>query len=101
MEDINSIAFELILYAGNGRSSSMEAIQEAKKGNFERAEELLKEATKELGKAHKFQTKLIQAEASGESNPVNILLIHAQDHLMTAMTVRDLATEIVEVYKTR
>lgn len=101
MEDINSIAFELILYAGNGRSSAMEAIQEAKKGNFKRAEELIKEATQELGKAHGFQTKLIQAEAGGESNPVNILLIHAQDHLMTAMTVRDLATEIVELYKIR
>lgn len=99
MEDINNIAFELILFAGNGRSCAMEAIQEAKKGNFERAEELLKEATTELGKAHGFQTKLIQGEASGEANSVNILLIHAQDHLMTAMTVRDLATEIVELYR--
>lgn len=101
MEGINGIAFELILYAGNGRSSSMEAMQEARKGNIERAEELLKEATTELGKAHEFQTKLIQSEANGESNPVNILLVHAQDHLMTAMTVRDLAIEIVELYKTR
>lgn len=101
MEDINSIAFELILFAGNGRSSAMEAIQEAKKGNFERADGLIKEATTELGKAHKFQTKLIQDEASGKSNPVNILLVHAQDHLMTAMTVRDLATEIVELYRVK
>ncbi|NMM65769.1 PTS lactose/cellobiose transporter subunit IIA [Clostridium sp. P21] len=99
MDDINNIAFELILFAGNGRSNAMEAIQEAKKGNFERAEDLLKEATTELGKAHKFQTKLIQGEANGESNPVNILLVHAQDHLMTAMTVRDLAREIVELYR--
>jgi PTS system cellobiose-specific IIA component len=101
MEDINSIAFERILYAGNGKSSAMEAIQEAKKGNFNKAEELIKEATQELGKAHRYQTKLLQTEASGESNNINILLIHAQDHLMTAMTVRDLATEIVEIYKTR
>ncbi|WP_456064396.1 PTS lactose/cellobiose transporter subunit IIA [Clostridium prolinivorans] len=96
---MNSIAFELILYAGNGRSNAMEAIQEAKKGNIEKAEELIKEASIELGKAHEFQTKLIQSEANGESNPINILLVHAQDHLMTAMTVRDLAAEIVEIYK--
>jgi cellobiose PTS system EIIA component len=99
--DTNNIAFELILFSGNGRSSAMEAIQEAKQGNFERAEELLKQATEELGKAHNFQTQLIQAEADGKSNPVNILLVHAQDHLMTAMTVRDLAAEIVELYKTK
>jgi PTS system cellobiose-specific IIA component len=99
--DMNDIAFKLILFSGNGRSSAMEAIQEAKQGNFEKAEELLKQSTEELGKAHKFQTQLIQAEADGKSNPVNILLVHAQDHLMTAMTVRDLATEIVELYKTK
>lgn len=101
MGELDSVAFELILYAGNGRSYAMEAIQEAKKGNFDEAEEMLKKATEELGKAHGFQTKLIQQEADGKSNPVNILLIHAQDHLMTAMTVRDLATEIVELHKLR
>jgi cellobiose PTS system EIIA component len=68
---------------------------------LKRLKKLLKQSTEELGKAHKFQTQLIQAEADGKSNPVNILLVHAQDHLMTAMTVRDLAAEIVELYKTK
>lgn len=99
MGELDNVAFELILYAGNGRSYAMEAIQEAKKGNFVEAEDRLKKAREELGKAHEFQTKLIQQEADGKSNPINILLIHAQDHLMTAMTVRDLATEIVELYR--
>ncbi|AWI05234.1 PTS lactose/cellobiose transporter subunit IIA [Clostridium drakei] len=101
MEELENIPFELILYAGNGRSYSMEAIQEAKKGNYKKADELIKKASEELGKAHEFQTKLIQAEANGQSKPVNILLVHAQDHLMTAMTVRDLAIEIVELYKVK
>lgn len=100
MEEEN-VAFELILYAGNGRSYSMEAIQEAKSGNYAKADKLIKKASEELGKAHEFQTKLIQAEANGESKPVNILLVHAQDHLMTAITVRDLATEIIELYKVK
>lgn len=101
MEDINNIAFELILYAGNGRSDAMEAIGEAKKGNFDRADELLKFASKELGKSHDIQTKLIQNEASGNGNKLNILLVHAQDHFMNAMTVRDLAIEIIELYKNK
>ena len=101
MEELENTVFELIVYAGNGKSSSMEAIQEAKKGNFEKADDLLKEAGVQLGKAHKFQTGLIQAEAAGKSTPITMLLIHAQDHFMSAMTVRDLATEIVEMYKTR
>jgi len=101
MEELENTVFELIVYAGNGKSSAMEAIQEAKKGNFEKAEELLKDAGEQLGKAHKFQTGLIQAEAAGKSTPITMLLIHAQDHFMSAMTVRDLATEMVEIYKTR
>ncbi|QDP41827.1 PTS lactose/cellobiose transporter subunit IIA [Radiobacillus deserti] len=101
MDAITEIAFQIILYAGNGKSSAMEAIQEAKEGNFERADELIQEASEELGKSHEFQTKLLQKEASGEANQINVILIHSQDHLMTAMTVRDLAVEIIEIYRNK
>lgn len=100
MDDkMNEIAFQIILFAGNGKSSAMEAIQEAKEGNFEGAEAKLKEAGEELGKAHSFQTNLLQEEAQGNGQGVNVILVHSQDHLMTAMTVRDLAVEIIELYK--
>ncbi|WP_026906900.1 PTS lactose/cellobiose transporter subunit IIA [Paucisalibacillus globulus] len=101
MDNITEIAFQIILYAGNGRSSAMEAIQEAKEGNFDEADRKLVEAGEELTKAHGFQTKLLQDEASGEGANVNIILIHSQDHLMNAMTVRDLATEIIEIYRNK
>ncbi|MCC5895467.1 MAG: PTS lactose/cellobiose transporter subunit IIA [Alkalibacterium sp.] len=98
-DKMNEIAFQIILFAGNGKSSAMEAIQEAKEGNFEGAEAKLKEAGEELGKAHGFQTNLLQEEARGNGQGVNVILVHSQDHLMTAMTVRDLAVEIIELYK--
>ncbi|WP_047982737.1 PTS lactose/cellobiose transporter subunit IIA [Ornithinibacillus contaminans] len=101
MDNITEIAFQIILYAGNGRSSAMEAIQEAKEGNFEEADRKIEEAGEELSKAHGFQTKLLQEEASGEGTNVNVILIHSQDHLMTAMTVRDLAIEIIEIYRNK
>lgn len=98
---ITEIAFQIILYAGNGKSSAMEAIQEAKEGNFEEADRLIDEASTELGKAHGYQTKLLQEEASGEGSSVTVILVHSQDHLMTAMTVRDLAIEIIEIYRNK
>lgn len=101
MENMTETAFQIILYAGNGKSCAMEAIQEAKEGNFEKADQLIEEAGTELGKAHDYQTKLLQREANGEENPVNVMLVHSQDHLMTSMTVRDLAVEIVELYRTK
>lgn len=101
LDTMTEIAFQIILYAGNGRSSAMEAIQEAKEGNFTEADRLIEEATVELGKAHGFQTKLLQEEASGTGRGVNVILVHSQDHLMTAMTVRDLAVEIIEIYRNK
>lgn len=101
MDQITEIAFQIILHAGNGRSSAMEAIQEAKEGNFERADQLIEESGVELGKAHGYQTKLLQEEAKGNGININVMLIHSQDHLMTAMTVRDLATEIIELYRNK
>ncbi|WP_042349708.1 PTS lactose/cellobiose transporter subunit IIA [Bacillus massiliigorillae] len=96
---METIIMNIILHSGNARSIAMEAIQEAKKGNFEVAEKYIEEATQSLGDAHKSQTALIQGEARGEKSEVSILLIHAQDHLMTAMTLKDLAAEMVELYK--
>lgn len=101
MENITEISFQIILYAGNGKSNAMEAIQEAKAGNFAKADQLIEEAGEELGKAHHYQTQLLQKEASGEENTVTVMLIHSQDHLMTSMTVRDLAVEIVEIYRNK
>jgi len=98
VDKLTEIAFQIILYSGNGKASSMKAIKEAKQGNFEKAHKLIEEAGEELIKAHSYQTKLLQEEANGVKSPVNIILVHSQDHLMTSMTVRDLAEEIIEIY---
>lgn len=89
----------LIIYAGNAKSDAMEAIQAAKKGEFELAEEKIKLAEESLVQAHQAQTKLLTAEANGEEFKVNLLTIHSQDHLMTSITFTDLAKEVIEVYK--
>ncbi|CDQ38825.1 MULTISPECIES: PTS lactose/cellobiose transporter subunit IIA [Virgibacillus] len=101
MDQTTEIAFQIILHAGNGKSNVMEAIQEAKHGDFSKADELVEEAGEELSKAHEYQTKLLQNEAKGEENVINVMLIHSQDHLMTTMTVRDLAIEIIEIYRNK
>ncbi len=96
---LEEISFHLILHAGNARSFAMEAIHSAKAGNFAEAEEKLREADKAFVEAHHGQTELLQQEAQGSGQTPSILLIHAQDHLMTSMTVKDMALEMVELYK--
>ena len=63
------------------------------------AKEKIKEANEALNKAHNFQTSLIQQEASGKGVEISLLMVHAQDHLMNAMTVRDLAQEMISMYE--
>ncbi|KAJ51296.1 PTS system cellobiose-specific IIA component [Clostridium tetanomorphum] len=95
---MEEIILNIITYSGEARSSAMEAIQCAKNGDFDKARELIEDANKQLGFAHKQQTTLIQEEARGEKKEVSLLLIHAQDHLMTTMTLKDIANELIEVY---
>lgn len=99
-EQIYEVSFQIIMNSGEARSMAMESIAEAKKGNIENARNLLTQAREEINKAHKYQTDLIQAEANGEENDINVLLIHSQDHLMTAMVILDLAGEFIDVYET-
>mgnify|MGYP000261347504 CR=1 FL=1 len=79
------------------KSSSVEAIQAAKEGNFELADEKIKAAEESLLQAHHTQTEMLTQEANGDSVEVSLLMVHGQDHLMTGMMFKDLAKEIVDV----
>ncbi len=89
----------LIVHSGNTKSECMEAIQLAKKGHIEAAKEKINLANESLIDAHHSQTGLLSQEARGEKVEVSMLLIHAQDHLMNAITFRDLAQEMIELYE--
>lgn len=98
-EEYDELVMNLVVEGGNARSLAMEAIQEAKSGNIEQAEKLLADCGDALTNAHHVQTDLIQSEICGDHIQVMLLMVHAQDHLMDAMVVRDMATEFVELYK--
>lgn len=89
----------LIMNGGNAKSSAFEAIKAAKKGDFTGADAKLKEADKFLVEAHNSQTGMLTKEANGDHVPVTLLMVHSQDHIMNAITFRDLAGEIVDLYK--
>lgn len=89
----------LIVHSGNTKSECMEAIQLAKKGQIQEAKEKIQLANDSLIEAHHSQTALLSQEARGEKVEVSMLLIHAQDHLMNAITFRDLAIEMIELYE--
>ncbi|OJF93819.1 PTS lactose/cellobiose transporter subunit IIA [Alkalibacterium sp. 20] len=98
-DQMMEIAMTLIMHGGDARSSAMEAIHAAKVDKFNLAEEKIRDADAAIKKAHRVQTDLLTQEASGETVEINLLLVHAQDHLMNAMTYRDMAEEMIDLYK--
>ena len=98
-EEKYEIAFQVIMNAGNSKSSSMMAIEAAREFEFEEAEKFIKEAEKELREANHSQTELIKQESSGKGVDVNIILVHSQDHLTMAITAKDQAEEFLNMYR--
>ena len=96
---MEEIVLSIIMHSGEARSYSMEAIRLAKEGNFEKAMDLIRMADEELGYAHSSQTSLIQGEAANDQIKFSLLLVHAQDHLMTAITEKNLIEQIMELRK--
>ena len=99
MVDTESISMQLIAAAGDAKGCAFEALTEANDGNFEKAEELLKQATAATLPVHKQQMELITATAQGEEVPIDVLLVHAQDHLMNSELAQDLIRELITLYK--
>lgn len=88
-------AMQIIMHAGNAKSSAMLAIDAAEQGDFDAADAQLKEAQTEMTAAHKVQFDLVRAEAAGKPVEVNIILVHAQDHLTMAIMSIDMARKFI------
>ncbi|WP_026592706.1 PTS lactose/cellobiose transporter subunit IIA [Bacillus sp. UNC437CL72CviS29] len=99
MEQHEYIVFQIISAVGSARSSYIEAVQEAKKGDFERAKELIEEGAESFIQGHKAHAGLISKEASGGKVEVSLLLAHAEDQLMSAEGFKIIAEEFISVYE--
>ena len=63
MEGIELLSFQMISFNGSARSCFIEAIQAAKEGDYDRAEELMKEGEEQFVEGHRVHAQLIQKEA--------------------------------------
>lgn len=95
---MEELIFEIISHTGEARGLIFDSLKAARGGEFEKAKELMDKSDEEMKVAHNFQTKLIQEEINGDLK-VSLLMVHAQDQLMTAMSEQQLITEMIEMYK--
>ncbi|HEL0026528.1 TPA: PTS lactose/cellobiose transporter subunit IIA [Streptococcus equi subsp. zooepidemicus] len=98
-EEITMLGFEIVAYAGEARSKLIEALEAAKKGDYDKAETFCQSANQSILEAHKAQTSLLQEEATGSDIAFSVTLMHGQDHLMTTLLLQDMMKHLIELYK--
>lgn len=98
MEGIELISFQIISFVGSAKSSYIEAIQCAKDGYFEKAKQKMQEGTDSFLLGHNIHANLIRKFANGEVIEFNLLLMHAEDQLMSAETIRLFAEEFLDLF---
>ncbi|GAB2951136.1 PTS lactose/cellobiose transporter subunit IIA [Hafnia psychrotolerans] len=99
MIELENAVMEIIVNAGQSRSLCFEALHAAREGNIAKAKALLLEADGFSRQAHQMQTKLIEQDAGEGRQPMTLIMVHAQDHLMTSLLARELSEEIIHLYQ--
>lgn len=99
MEKLELACFQIISFAGEARSDYIEAIQHAKRGEIDIAQSILDKGKSFYLQAHKVHATLLQAEANKEIQELTLLLIHAEDQLITTEMMYTTAIEMIEMIK--
>jgi PTS system cellobiose-specific IIA component len=99
MMDLEQSVMGLIINSGQAKSLCFEALYCAKKGDFEQAEKLLEESREFVNAAHTIQTQLIGEDEGEGKVKMTLIMVHAQDHLMTSMLAKELIEEIILLHK--
>ncbi len=93
MEGLELICFKIIASAGEARNSYLNAYRFAKRKDIAAAKKSMQEAEEFFNKAHQAHAELITQEANGDSVSVTLLLVHAEDQVMSVETLKMIAEE--------
>lgn len=99
MEGLELSCFQIIASAGMAKSSFIEAIKEARKSDFIKAKACIDKGDEYFTEGHNIHNELIQQEAGNEKISPNLLLLHAEDQLMSVETCKIMANELIETYQ--
>ena len=87
--------FQIITYVGTARTHFINAIHCAKEGKYDEAAELIKQGDEAFSLGHNVHADLLAMDANGEISNGYMLLMHAEDQLMSAEAFRILADEFI------
>lgn len=97
--DLEMLSLNIISAVGTARSMYVEAIQEGKKGNIDKARELIAEGEKIFTEGHHAHADLLTLQMDANQLPYMLLLMHSEDQLMSSETMKIVAEEFVDLYE--
>lgn len=96
MEELELISFEIISNVGTARSCYIESMRLAKAGDFEGAMAKIEAGDTAFNDGHTSHMKLLRVD---QKSPMGLLVMHAEDQLMSAETFKIMAMEFIDMYK--
>ncbi len=99
MEGLEMVAFQIIAAVGAARSMYIQAIDLASEGKYDEARDLIKQGQEAFNGGHAAHGELLTKFANGELPPMDILMTHAEDQLMSAEAFGILAEKFITLYE--
>lgn len=95
IERIGELAMEIISYAGTAKSHCILALEAAKQGQTQEVEKNFHDAEDNFAQAHDLHKDILSEELNTKEPRVSMLLMHAEDQLMSAETIRFVVQEFI------
>lgn len=100
MMEINSMA--IIASAGNAKNYALEALTAIKAGNEDMYNKKIELANDEIRTAHRKHAELLrQLSSEGNLDVINLLVVHAEDHLASVDVLVLIIKEFSELFRER
>ncbi len=97
--EMETSCFGIITYVGTARSCFINAIQCAKKGDFQEADALISQGDEAYTQGHHIHADLLTLDANGKLEHGGLILMHAEDQLMSAEGFKIIAEELIASYE--
>ncbi|MGM9581087.1 MAG: PTS lactose/cellobiose transporter subunit IIA [Anaerovibrio sp.] len=97
-DELEIQVFQIISAVGTARSCYIEAIHAARERDYERAAQLLAKGDENFAEGHDVHLELLGREAEGTAVAC-LLVMHAEDQLMSAEAFKLVAQELIDVYR--
>lgn len=100
-EKLEELDLQIIASVGTARSIYIEALNQAKEGRFEDAENTIAEVNRLFNEDHNAHHDILILQGQDVEIPFGLMLVHAEDQMMSAECFRLVATELIELYKNK